>query len=303
MIGYDRLGTNGRFGNQLFQYAGLRGIAATHGYDWCIPPESHGTYANYGMHHPFKMKHMKEKNIGFVNQNVSPQAMFSYDNLKALNPQTPNLKEDVYYLDEKLVKEFPDGGNLDGFLQTEKYFKHIEQEIREDFAFKDEILEPCNEFISNFENILFLHVRRGDNVGREEYYSMMTFDYYERALKEFDDDAYVLVVSDDPVWCSQQEFFESDRFLINTDVPEYDHLCLEGDGQHRKSKVPYTDLCLMSLCNGAILSASTLGWWGAWLQKGRTNPVVVPEHWYGPVLEAVNDCRDLYPEDWTVIPN
>ena len=32
MIGYDRLGTNGRFGNQLFQYAALRGFADHHGY-------------------------------------------------------------------------------------------------------------------------------------------------------------------------------------------------------------------------------------------------------------------------------
>ena len=301
MIGYDRLGTNGRFGNQLFQYAALRGIAAHHGYEFCIPPDDHHTYANYGMHHPFKLPHLKHQ--GFVNKNNSPQAMYSYESLKQLNASTKNVKESVYYLDEDLFNNFEDGTNLDGFCQTEKYFKHIEDEIREDFAFKDDILQPCNEFISTFENILFLHVRRGDNVGREEYYRMMTFDYYKRALEHFDDDAYVLVCSDDPEWCAEQDFFADDRFLVNTDVPKYDHLCLEGDGTHKHSCVPYTDLCLMSLCNGAILSSSTLGWWGAWLQKGRTNPIIVPEHWYGPTLEEVNDCRDLYPEDWTVLPN
>ncbi len=301
MIGYDRLGTNGRFGNQLFQYAALRGIAAHHGYEFCIPPDDHHTYANYGMHHPFKLPHLKHQ--GFVNKNNSPQAMYSYESLKQLNASTENVKESVYYFDEDLFNNFQDGTNLDGFCQTEKYFKHIEDEIREDFAFKDDILEPCNEFISTFENILFLHVRRGDNVGREEYYRMMTFDYYKRALEHFDDDAYVLVCSDDPEWCAEQDFFADDRFLVNTDVPKYDHLCLEGDGTHKHSCVPYTDLCLMSLCNGAILSSSTLGWWGAWLQKGRTNPIIVPEHWYGPTLEEVNDCRDLYPEDWTVLPN
>jgi len=301
MIGYDRLGTNGRFGNQLFQYAALRGIAAHHGYEFCIPPDDHHTYANYGMHHPFKLPHLKHQ--GFVNKNNSPQAMYSYESLKQLNASTENVKESVYYFDEDLFNNFQDGTNLDGFCQTEKYFKHIEDEIREDFAFKDDILEPCNEFISTFENILFLHVRRGDNVGREEYYRMMTFDYYKRALEHFDDDAYVLVCSDDPEWCAEQDFFADDRFLVNTDVPKYDHLCLEGDGTHKHSCVPYTDLCLMSLCNGAILSSSTLGWWGAWLQKGRTNPIIVPEHWYGPTLEKVNDCRDLYPEDWTVLPN
>ena len=300
MIGYDRLGTNGRFGNQLFQYAALRGIAAHHGYDFCIPPDDHPTYANYGMHHPFKLPHLKHQ--GFVNNNNSPQAMYSYDNIKQLN-STPNVKESVYYFDEEMFNNFQDGTNLDGFCQTEKYFKNIEQEIREDFAFKDDILKPCNEFISTFENILFLHVRRGDNVGREEYYRMMTFDYYKRALSHFDDDAYVLIMTDDPEWCSEQEFFDDDRFLLNADVPRYDHLCLEGDGTHKNSCVPYTDLCLMSLCNGAILSSSTLGWWGAWLQKGRTNPIIVPEHWYGPTLEKVNDCRDLYPEEWTVLPN
>ena len=303
MIGYDRLGTNGRFGNQLFQYAALKGIASHHGYDWCIPPDSHETYANYGMHHPFNLTNMSEKNIGFINQDVSPGAMNSFISLVQHNPQTKNVTEGCYSFDEKLFNNFEDGTNLDGYLQTEKYFKHIRKELLQDLSFKPEVLEPCNEFISNFESIHFLHVRRGDNVGRENYYRMMTFDYYERALKLFPEDSYVLVCSDDPEWCAEQEFFNDDRFLINTDVPEYDHLCLEGDGSHRRSKVPYTDLCLMTLCDGAILSSSSLGWWGAWLQKGRTQPVVVPEHWYGPVLEAVNDCRDLYPEEWTVIPN
>ena len=101
-----RLGTNGRFGNQLFQYAALRGIAAHHGYDWCIPPEDHPTYANYGMHHPFKLQHLK--NVGFVNSNNSPQAMFSYENIKQLN-SIPNVKESVYYFDKEMFDNFEDG--------------------------------------------------------------------------------------------------------------------------------------------------------------------------------------------------
>ena len=32
-ISYNRLGSNGRLGNQMFQYAGLRGIAANRGFD------------------------------------------------------------------------------------------------------------------------------------------------------------------------------------------------------------------------------------------------------------------------------
>ena len=43
MIGYNRLGINGRLGNQMFQYAALRGIAAKHNYKWCIPPLDYNT--------------------------------------------------------------------------------------------------------------------------------------------------------------------------------------------------------------------------------------------------------------------
>ena len=41
MIGYNRLGNNGRLGNQMFQYASLRGIAANNNYDWCVPQRIH----------------------------------------------------------------------------------------------------------------------------------------------------------------------------------------------------------------------------------------------------------------------
>ena len=40
MIGFDHLGNLGRLGNQMFEYAALRGIAEKHGYDICIPRPS-----------------------------------------------------------------------------------------------------------------------------------------------------------------------------------------------------------------------------------------------------------------------
>ena len=37
MIGFNYLGQMGQLGNQMFQYASLRGIAKNRGYDFCIP--------------------------------------------------------------------------------------------------------------------------------------------------------------------------------------------------------------------------------------------------------------------------
>src|SRR5262249_32188162 len=42
MISFNTLGHIGRFGNQMFQYAALLGIARRKGYEFCIPPETPG---------------------------------------------------------------------------------------------------------------------------------------------------------------------------------------------------------------------------------------------------------------------
>ena len=42
------------------------------------------------------------------------------------------------YFDEDFFNEQVDDRDLFGYFQTEKYFKHIEKDIRKDFIFKDE---------------------------------------------------------------------------------------------------------------------------------------------------------------------
>ena len=48
-IGYNRLGSNGRFANQMFQYAGLRGVAANKGYDFKVPPPGNYGRSDYAL--------------------------------------------------------------------------------------------------------------------------------------------------------------------------------------------------------------------------------------------------------------
>jgi hypothetical protein len=164
MIGYNRLGTNGRLGNQMFQYAALRGIAANNNLDWCIPPEDTPTYANYGLFDAFKLKNLK--NTGLING--------------------PTYDEPGFEFDEKLFNSCPDNVNIDGYRQTEKYFKQIEESIREDYEFKDEIYEPCVEFMNQFNgDIILLHIRRGDNVGRPDWYPMPIVEHYEYLLEKY----------------------------------------------------------------------------------------------------------------------
>jgi len=298
MISYDRLGSNGRLGNQMFQYAALRGIAAHKNFDWCIPAEDYPSLTNYTLQECFKLKNLTEKNIGTLNPLITKNELFSFHNLANSNINVRNRIEKSYEFDEDLFNNIEDNTNIDGFFQTERYFKQIENEIREDFEFKDDILEPCKEFISQFSEVIFLHIRRGDNVGREDLCRIPTLDnYYPKALEHFSDTTAVIVCSDDIDWCNQQEFFNDDRFYLSNNNERYSYKCLDGDNVMRNSTVPYVDLCLMSLCNGGIIPTSTLSWWGGYLQKNRTNPIIVQDPWFGPTL-SYNNTKDLIPDDW-----
>jgi hypothetical protein len=280
-IYYNRLGSNGRLGNQMFQYAGLRGIAAHKGYDWSIPPKDYESTCNYGLFDCFKMTNVKEENIGF-----SP-AHFS------------DFTTDKFNFDVEFFDNCSDNVNLNSYFQNEKYFKNIENEIREDFEFQDEILEASKEIIDEVGNAIFLHVRRGDYIATPDHHPTLSAEYYVQALEKFDSEISVLVFSDDLEWCRNQEFLQSDRFLISENHVKYPNKIKLGDGSVQQSLVPYWDLCLMSLCSGAIIANSSMSWWGAWLQNKR-GKVVAPKQWFGSAYSHY-DISDLIPKDWEII--
>ena len=284
MIGFDHIGTMGRLGNQMFQYAALKGIAAHRGYEYTIPPENPRIQIdNYGLIEAFELS--DNKKIGW------------------LNTQYDIIAEKHFHFDEDLFNTFPDGSGLYGFFQSEKYFKHIEDEIREDFTFKKEWLEPCEEFRKDLgDEVIFLHVRRGDpnladKRGFKWAYTQCSsqhppqpLEYYEKALKEFDDDMPVVVFSDSIDWVKEQDLFKPDRFMISEQTDKF------SDG----ALVPYIDLCLMTLCDHAIIANSSMSWWGAWLIQNEYKKVVAPKMWFGSAY-ADKDTKDLYSKGCIVI--
>ena len=265
MLAFNYLGKLGRLGNQMFQYASLRGIASRRGLDFCIPNHNQIVEDPYGfgmkieIFHPFKMSSVSPRNIKLLDSGYAPVA-----------------EEKNFHFDELLFNMCPDEICLAGYFQSEKYFKHIEDDIRADFSFKCEILEPCKEMIGSVDNAISLHVRRTDYLTNPNH-TALGLDYYDEALKQFNDTSEVLVFSDDPEWCKEQELFSEDRFMISE----------SGD--------QYVDLCLMSLCNQHIIANSSFSWWGAWLSG--SDDVVSPVKWFGESNQD-KDTKDLIPDRW-----
>lgn len=256
MLAFNHLGRLGRLGNQMFQYASLRGIARNRGYDFCIPKD------NVDLFYPFKMENVKQHNIKLLDRGYAPVA-----------------EEKHFHFDEIFFNMCPDEISIFGFFQSEKYFKHIENEIRIDFSFKDEILQPCKDMISSIGDAIGLHIRRTDYLTDNNHVAL-DLPYYQRALTYFDDNIPVLIFSDDIEWCKEQKLFSDERFLIS------------------ESNDHYIDLCLMSLCKHHIIANSSFSWWGAWLANSQD--VVAPLKWFGPG-NIHKKTDDIYLKHWKII--
>ena len=122
MIGFNAIGQLGRLGNQMFQFAALKGIARNRGYEYCFPPtRNQNEWTDHQLFNPFKLINTGELNCQF------------------LDADRKTVSEDSFSFNQELFDTCPDWVNLQGFFQTEKYFKHIKDEIRGDFSFRDEI--------------------------------------------------------------------------------------------------------------------------------------------------------------------
>jgi hypothetical protein len=260
MIGFNHIGRHGRLGNQMFQYAALRGIAETKGYEFCIPESIFkNEWEDHQLFDAFTLPNLKTKR--FLSANYYQEKQFNYS--------------------QEYVDECPNNVNLFGYFQTEKYFSHIADSIREDFTFKPEVLNPCKEAF-NFDGVISLHVRRTDFIEKSDDHPPCSLEYYETALSKFDSDLPVLIFSDDTEWCKEQELFKPDRFMIS------------------ESNWNLVDMCLMTMCSHHIIANFSFSWWGAWL-SGSEN-VIAPSRWFGDSGYTANhNTEDIIPDRWTKI--
>ena len=285
-VSFNGLGNEGRLGNQMFQYAFIRGMSKRYGYDFIIPDANANRFDNYGLFDCFELEGCKTGEGSY-----------------------PTLECRDTAFNQKFLDECTDNTNYSGVFQTEKYFANATEELRKDFTFHKEILDPCQEFIDNVGDVIFLHVRRGNSnlVGKrgekwsyqllQDYHPLMKKEYYLEALSHFDESKKIIVLSDTIDWCKKQDWLQDDRFLFSDSSYE-----VFDDG----ASVPYIDLCLMSLCNGGIIANSSMSWWGAWLQN-NTGKIIAPNPWYGAKAYNYGNAElcdaDLIPERWTKLYN
>lgn len=173
---------------------------------------------------------------------------------------------------------------LNGYYQTDKYFKDFTPEIKTLFSYPEEYINSVKEKYKDLllQNTCSIHVRRGDYLNSPNHHPIQNMNYYMKAIKQMPKDSMFLIFSDDIAWCKSNF----------PDLPEK-FVFIDGNQDHE-------DLLLMSLCKNNIVCNSTFSWWAAWLNNNPDKKVVMPSQWFGPAYAHYN-TNDLCCEGWIKI--
>ena len=195
------------------------------------------------------------------------------------------------------IPETKHGLELNGYFQSEKYFKHNKTEIIKLFTeYKNNIIEKLNNKLPDNKNTISIHIRRTDYLKLQHAHVVQDDEYYKNALeilsKKLDfktpidlNNEYTFVIfSDDIEWCKKHTLF----------MPFKNILFMSGNSA-------IEDLYLMSMCTHNIIANSTFSWWSSYLNTNNDKITVAPKKWFNPNYIKEEEYKDIYCEDWLVV--
>lgn len=175
---------------------------------------------------------------------------------------------------------------IHGYFQSEKYFAHHRDKILELFApHQDDLkcIQTKYKWLLEHPNTVAIQLRKYVEDPNGSRFIQYGKDYLRKAMNLFPDDALFVL-------------FSNDINFAKDNIPEEMAKrvkCIENESH-------VIDLHLISFCKHTIISNSTFGWWGAWLNKNPEQKVIAPAQWLHP-NDSYNS-RDLYPEKWVRVP-
>lgn len=175
---------------------------------------------------------------------------------------------------------------ISGYFQTWIYFDSLKNRP---ILSLESISNPSTWLIENLqraerENVLSLHVRRGDYaLQTNRMNGILSVEYFRKALMSFSECDCVWIFTDSPK--------EVEHEFLQLGFP-FEIVCPPSNSD------PVESLILMAASKNIVISNSTYSWWSAML-AGDEASIFAPSKWY----ELREDPIKLIPDTWSRIPS
>jgi hypothetical protein len=169
---------------------------------------------------------------------------------------------------------------LNGYFQSEKYFIDFKDDIKRIFVIDDNDKKLIRDILPIFKTsnkpITSVNIRRGDYLKNQNYHNICPYEYFKKSI-DLIGDSYFIFISDDLNWV-KENFKNNDNYFF----------------PNLKSDI--LDLSIMTMCNNNIISNSSFGWWGAYLNDTKNSLKIAPGQWFGE--KGPSDTNDIIPNNW-----
>lgn len=254
--------SDGRLGNQIFQYAFLNTIRKEDEYIFCI--NMNIFLDSFNIYNKKIINISGGRLLNFTCRNILSVVLSELGKINLIS----NIEEDSTSTNANGYNQtkglFPVTYVKTGFFQSEAYFDSNYL----DFEQKTENIKSADKIINSLPSRekVFVHIRRGDYL--DEIYQgkrniSLPKSYFLRAM--------MLI----------EEKIANPFYVFLTD--DYDFVqetYRDIDNKYISQESMLTDLAIMSKCKYGIVSNSSFSWWGAYLSKNK-NLMVFPKYWYG----------------------
>lgn len=270
----------GGFGNQLFCYACGYAVARESGRNLIIDtsqqdndPYRKVDIVRLNIHYSRRITFRKKRSL--LGRAIGNRVLL----IKKMGFLPMKIKEEKPYVyQENIFTKSIHNIYLDGYWQSEKYFKKYKDDLLE--MFTPQLPFITRESYNVDASCVAVHIRHGDylTIG-----CAIDESYYEKAIvflkKMIGEELKFLIFSDDVEYAEQfvQSHCDSKMQVVYS----------EDEDQTLR------DFYLMVNCSHFIIANSSFSWWAAWLGKAPDKVVICPEIgvWTG----------DFYPEEWIKI--
>jgi hypothetical protein len=270
---------HGRLGNQMFQFAAARGLAARLGVPVAIDARGAIARGEGVLTRVFDLPLAQPDNLP-PDRTTAPLRYSQW----RLTGSAPRFRREQGLAYNPQIETWGDGCYLHGYWQSERYFTAVADQIRADFAFPKFSNNPNHRMAARIRmsQSVSLHVRRGDYVALGAHV-LCDQAYYNtaltRILQGMQGDPTVYVFSDDPQWARDNLPLPVEKVVVDFNGPDTD----------------FEDMRLMSMCQHNIIANSSFSWWAAWLNENPGKQVAGPSQWFAdPRLKN----PDILPATW-----